>query len=78
MYNCTISYPSSIGFVTGRRGLERKQQLFGFEIMRPVEMGLSELGADADLKEPREHVGRLAPDDKKARVELPEVSVQIL
>lgn len=34
--------------------------------------------ADADLKEPWEHVGWLAPDDKKARVELPEVGVQIL
>lgn len=33
---------------------------------------------DADLKKPREHVGWLAPDDKKARVELPKVGVQIL
>lgn len=31
-----------------------------------------------DLKEPWEHVGWLTPDDKKARVELPQVGVQIL
>lgn len=31
----------------------------------------------ADLKEPWEHIGWLAPDDKKARVEFPKVGVQI-
>lgn len=30
------------------------------------------------LKEPREHVGWLAPDDEKARVELAKAGVQIL
>lgn len=32
----------------------------------------------SDLKEPREHVGWLAPDDKKAGVEFAEVGVEIL
>lgn len=30
------------------------------------------------LKEPREHIGWLAPYDKKAGVELPKVGIQIL
>lgn len=33
--------------------------------------------ADTNLKESRKHVGWLAPDDKKARVELPKVGIQI-
>lgn len=35
-------------------------------------------GQQADLKETREHVGWLASDDKKAGVEFPELSIQIL
>lgn len=33
---------------------------------------------DAHLKEPWEHVSWLAPDDKKARVELPKAGIKIL
>lgn len=41
-------------------------------------MGRSKLLVDADLKEPWEHVGWLASDDEKARVELSKAGVQIL
>lgn len=46
------------------------------DVMSPHRVSVC--GVDADLKEPREHVGWLTPDDKKARVELPQVGVQIL
>lgn len=39
---------------------------------------LSACPVGADLEEPWEHVGWLASDDKKARVELPKVGVQVL
>lgn len=43
-----------------------------------IMVGGCQFSVDAYLKEPREHVGWLAPDDKEARVELPKVGVQVL
>lgn len=46
------------------------------DVMSPHRVSVRRV--DADLKEPREHIGWLTPDDKKPRVELPQVGVQIL